>query len=94
MGDDGREEDDGGRRYGEGVSPRSSYSLVMDLTERLCDRTDGLRLCDESKEMGDSALVALGPRPLSDTLARRDWDRIRSPAIVVVVFGEEDVEGE
>ena len=86
VGELGRDEDDGGRRKAQvDVSPRVSYSLVIDLTERLWDNAEALRLCASSRETADSALVELGARPLLTRLAERESDRMRSPAIVVVV---------
>lgn len=95
VGDDGREEDAGGRKYAEGeVSQRSSYSLVMDLTERLCVRVDAVRLCGWSIEEDDSRVFALEPCALLGRLARRESERTRSPAIVfeevVVLLGESE----
>lgn len=86
VGEEGRDEADGGRRKAVLVSPRCSYSFVMDLTERLCDKGDGLLLCNGSIEVCESNLFELGACPLSGRLARRESERIRSPAIVFVVL--------
>ena len=92
VGEDGREEADGGRSRTEVESARCSYSLVMDLTDRLCDSADEGLLWDWSIEIGDSALGELDACLPDDlTLARWDSDKIRSPAIVVMdVRGEEE----